>query len=77
MADCYVTHIEMTLSVRFSKLHLNSVTVLEVSYCISMLDRYSKDILLCSLKDIKPEAGSVCRSEWTVQWKLNFIPTVT
>ena len=42
-----------------------------------MLDRYSKDILLCSLKDIKPEAGSVCRSEWTVQWKLNFIPTVT
>jgi hypothetical protein len=78
MEDCDVKKIEKTLSERFSKLRLNSVSVLErgnllyliVSYCIFKLDRYSKDILRRSLGDWKLQQKCVCRCEWTVHWKL-------
>lgn len=59
MADCDVKKIEKTSSDSFSKLRLNSVSVLRrgialylfVSYCIFKLDRYSKVILRRSLGD--------------------------
>jgi hypothetical protein len=58
MADCDVKKIEKTLSNRFSKDRLNSVSVLErgillylIVSCIFKLDRYSKDILRHPLGD--------------------------